>query len=66
MKPIKPFYVGAREIMRITGFTKKQLFKVRKDNEDLWTVSNSGGYLYDVRKVPEILMKKQESEKIES
>lgn len=53
----KTFWVNAERVMQLTGFNKKEMLRLRKDNPDWWD-KKDGRYIYDANKIPESMIKK--------
>lgn len=53
----KPFWITAREIMKMLGYDYTQMAMLRKNNPDVWKRNDRGGIVYDLTKFPESLKK---------
>lgn len=54
----KPFWVNAEMVIKKTGWSKEEMRRQRNNNPDLWKQKKTGGYLYDINKIPESLLLK--------
>lgn len=52
------FWVNAETIMKMTGFDKAAMNRLRNDNPDWWE-KKDGRYMYDANSIPESLIKKE-------
>lgn len=58
MKKPEPYWITARQFHRLTGLDKFQASKIRKINpmsSGIWKLSDTGGYLWNANKIPELL-----------
>lgn len=59
MQQQKPFWITARQLTKLANIDRKELEKIRKnnDNKGFFKLSDGGGYLYNAHMVPELLKK---------
>lgn len=58
----KAFWVNAKTIMKLTDLNSNGMNALRKNNPDWYKINKGGGYLYDVNKVPKILLKSTQTD----
>jgi len=51
-----PFWVNAETVMKMTGLDSNGMNALRKNNPDWYKVSKSGGYLYNLHCIPEVMI----------
>jgi len=60
MKPeqkTKPFWLNAKMTMKLTGWTKSEMHRLRKDNPGWYQLKKTGGYLYNANAIPLVFLK---------
>lgn len=53
---IKPYWVNATTVMKLTGWTWKQLQRQRELNPVIFKQSETGGYIYNLNVIPKELL----------
>lgn len=57
MDKIKPYWVNATTVMKLTGWSRMQLMKQRELNPSIYKDSGTGGYIYNINIIPKELFK---------
>lgn len=59
MKDQKPYWVDAKTLKGLTGWSDTQMFWQRKKNPEIWKENGKRGYIYDLNKIPQVLLKEK-------